>query len=91
MMTLLQYHRSWSIVKGMEPNPKDTSIVSSIGPTQDAIDSWPDKDGRAHAFKLFNVKKPQVACQFLGKDDTTAKEFSDAVQQMYHRFGEPNS
>ena len=29
--------------------------------------------------------KPQVACQFLGKDDKTAKEFSDAVQQICHR------
>ena len=84
MMTLLQYHRLWSIVKGMEPNPKATSIVSSIRPTQDAIDSWPDKDECAHAFKLFNMK-PQVACQFLSKDDKKAKEFWDAVQQMWQR------
>ena len=33
---------------------------------------------------LFNMK-PQVAGQFLGKDDETAKELWDAVQQRYHR------
>ena len=51
MMTLLQYHRLWSIVKGPEPNPEATSIISSSTPTQDAIDSSLNKDDHAHALK----------------------------------------
>ena len=74
----------WTIVKVIESNWKATSIVSSSTPRQDAIDSWQDQDGCVHAFMLFNMK-PQVAGQFLGKDDETAKEFWDAVQQRYHR------
>ena len=74
-MTLLQYHCLWSIVKGPEPNPEATSIISSSTPTQDAIDSWRDKDGNAQAFMFFNMK-----LQVLGKDSKIAEELWDAVQ-----------
>ena len=50
------------------------SIVSSSTPTQTAIEPCLDKDGPAHAFMLFKTK-PQVPCQFLGKDNKTAKNY----------------
>ena len=73
IMTLLQYHYLGNIVNGTEPNPKATSIVSSLPSTKATIDSWLGKDGCAHAFMLFNMK-PQVAHQFLGKDDGITKD-----------------
>ena len=38
MMTLLQYYGLWNIAEGTEPNPKSTSIVAFLAPTQAAID-----------------------------------------------------
>ena len=72
MMTLLQQHRLWNIVKETKYNPEPTSIVSSSTPTQNAIDSWQANDGRAHAFMLFKLNL-QVARKCLGKDVETAK------------------
>ena len=49
MMTLLEYHHS------IFSFSKATFKVSFSAPTQATIDSWLDKDGRAHTFMLFNI------------------------------------
>ena len=66
IMTLMQYHHLWNIVKGIKTSPKATFIVSSSTTTQAAIDAWINKDGHTHTFMLFNTK-PKLLINFLAK------------------------
>ena len=64
--TLLQYHRLWNVVNGRDKKPPVTSSsstksVASSSTTE--IEAWLDKDSRAHAFLMFNIK-PSIAHQF---------------------------
>jgi len=72
--------------KGWSCN-RPTNGVSTEPPlsaSQAKIDAWLDKDARAHAFILFNIK-PSVARQFVADDAETAAELWHSVQTQYHR------
>ena len=52
--------------------------------SNDEIRAWLDKDSRAHAFLMFNIK-PSIASQFQDRDEETANELWTAIKNRYHR------
>ena len=85
--TLLQYHRLWNVVNGRDKKPPVTSSSSTksvAGSSTTEIEAWLDKDSRAHAFLMFNIK-PSIARQFQDTDEETANELWTAIKKRYHR------
>ena len=85
--TLLQYHRLWNVVSDSDKKPPVTSSSSTksvAGSSNSEIEAWLDKDSRAHAFLMFNIK-PSIARQFQDTDEETANELWTSIKKRYHR------
>ena len=85
--TLLQYHLVWNVINGSEKKPPVTSsspTKSVVGSSNTEIEAWLDKDSRAHAFLMFNIK-PSIARQFQDTDEETANELQTTIKSRYHR------